>query len=130
MGTTPDGATSRDLGDALETEQRGWDALCDGTGADVYGQLMTPDGVMVLASGDVMDRDTVVAALRQAPTWRRYEIREPRLIPAGRDAMVLVYVGAAWRDGDEPAFVGPMASVYVRTPDGLRLACYQQTAQP
>ncbi|WP_393916544.1 hypothetical protein [Halostreptopolyspora alba] len=35
----------------LELEHRGWRPLCDGTGADFYGSLMTEDGVMVLAHG-------------------------------------------------------------------------------
>lgn len=63
----------------LEVEQRGWSSLCDGTGDVVYGELMTEDAVMVLANGEIMDRQTVVQALGQAPPWRTYGISDVRL---------------------------------------------------
>lgn len=114
----------------LELERRGWDSLCDGTGAAFYGDLMTEDGVMVLANGVVMDRETVVASLEHAPAWRTYDIRDARLVDAGPDGVALVYVGTASRDGDAPAFVGLMSSVYVRRDGRWRLALYQQTPVP
>lgn len=114
----------------LELERRGWDSLCDGTGAVFYGDLMTEDGVMVLANGVVMDRETVVASLEHAPAWRTYDIGDARLVDAGPDGVALVYVGTAYRDGDAPAFVGLMSSVYVRRDGRWRLALYQQTPVP
>jgi len=51
----------------LTLERKGWDSLCDGTGDAFYGEMMTEDAVMVLANGEVMDRDTVVAALGRRP---------------------------------------------------------------
>lgn len=114
----------------LDLERAGWDALCNGTAADFYARTMTPGGLMVLANGEVMTRDEVVAALADAPPWCRYEIGEPRLVPLGADAVALVYLGTAHRDPDDPPFVGAMTSVYVASPgDGeWRLALYQQTA--
>ena len=106
----------------VDVERRGWDSLCDSTGADFYGKIMTDDAVMVLANGAVMDRSAVVDALRQAPPWRRYDISDARLIEAGPDTVVLVYVGSAYRDGEDPDFVGAMSSVYVRRGDDWRLA--------
>lgn len=85
---------------------------------------------MVLASGDVMDRDTVVAALGQAPVWRTYDITDARLIQIGPGNAALVYRGTAYREGDEPAFIGLMSSVYVQRDGEWRLALYQQTALP
>ncbi len=112
----------------LELERRGWDSLCAGTGAEFYGEIMTSDALMVLANGAVMDREAVAESLADAPPWRTYTIRDVRLATAGRDGAALVYVGTAYRDADEPAFVGVMSSVYVREDDQWRLALYQQTS--
>ena len=88
---------------------------------------MTDDGVMVLADGSVMDRDAVVASLEHAPPWQSYDIEDVRLVGAGAEAAAIVYVGTGYRDGDQPAFVGIMSSVYVRQGGQGRLALYQQT---
>ena len=91
---------------------------------------MTEDGLMVLANGAVMDRDAVVGALGQAPPWRTYEISDVRLVGTGKDGAALVYIGTAYRDATEPAFVGAMSSVYIWAQDAWRLALYQQTQRP
>ncbi len=114
----------------LGLERQGWDSLCDSTGADFYGRVMTDDGVMVLANGAVMDRSGVVEALSQAPPWRTFEIDDVRVVRLGSDAAALVYLGTADRDDEQPAFVGAMSSVYVRQGDAWRLALYQQTEVP
>jgi hypothetical protein len=119
--------TSPVLDELLHIERAGWDSLCESTGADFYGELMLPEAVMVLANGMVMDRNTVVSALAQSPPWRAYEISGVRLIAVDDDNAILVYVGTAYRDGDEPAFVGAMSSVYHRIDGAWRLALYQQT---
>ncbi|MGV0807702.1 nuclear transport factor 2 family protein [Mycolicibacterium setense] len=122
--------TSQVLDELLHIERAGWDSLCESTGADFYGELMLPEAVMVLANGMVMDRNTVVSALAQSPPWRAYEISGVRLIAVDDDNAVLVYVGTAYRDGDEPAFVGAMSSVYHRVDGTWKLALYQQTRKP
>lgn len=114
----------------LDLERRGWDSLCDGSGASFYGQVLTDDAVMVLSNGAVMDRSAVVEALGQAPPWRTYEISDVRLIGTGADNAALVYVGSAYGDEPDPAFVGVMSSVYVCQADEWRLALYQQTPIP
>lgn len=38
-----------------------------------------------------------------------------------------MYRGTYYRDGDEPAFVGAMSSLYHRTAEGWKLALYQQS---
>lgn len=113
----------------LALERAGWDSLCDGSGSRFYGELMLPDGVMVLANGMVMDRATVVHALAQSPPWRTYEIREPRLIDLG-EAAALTYVGVGYREGESPAFAGAMSSVYHHRAGQWKLALYQQTQIP
>lgn len=118
------------LDELLFIEHRGWTSLCDSTGADFYGSIMTDDGVMVLAHGVVMDRDAVVASLNEAPPWRTYEISDARLVNAGKDATALTYTGRAYREGDEPAFEGLMSSVYVYGEGSWGLALYQQTVIP
>ncbi|MEV0671430.1 nuclear transport factor 2 family protein [Mycobacterium sp. NPDC050441] len=115
------------LDELLHIERAGWDSLCESTGADFYGDLMLPDAVMVLANGMVMDRNTVVSALAQAPPWRAYEISGVHLIALDDDNAALVYIGTAYRDGDEPAFVGAMSSVYHRVDGVWKLTLYQQT---
>lgn len=114
----------------LKIERRGWDSLCDSTGGNFYGGLMTADALMVLANGAVMDRKAVVESLEHAPPWRTYSINDVRLIHSGSDSAALVYHGTAYREAEEPAFIGVMSSVYQRVDDGWRLALYQQTPLP
>ncbi|MEV0292026.1 nuclear transport factor 2 family protein [Nocardia sp. NPDC050710] len=118
------------LDELLTVERRGWDALCTSTGAEFYGSLMSDDALMILADGAVLDRAAVVASLKDALPWRAFDIEDPRVVVAGRDAAVLVYIAVAYLDSREPAFRGAMSSTYIRTPDCWRLACYQQTRFP
>lgn len=114
------------LAELLSVERRGWDSLCNSTGSDFYGSIMTDDGLMVLAGGLTLDRDGVVDSLDSAPPWHHYEISEERVVPLCDDGAVLVYRAAAHRDGEEP-FEATMSSVYVRASEGWRLALYQQS---
>jgi hypothetical protein len=118
------------LDELLDLERLGWASLCTGTGSDYYGSLMTRDGVMVLAHGMVLDREAVVASLREAPAWDRYEIANARLVDVGSEGAALVYTARAFRDGDDAPFVALMSSVYRRSAAGWRLALYQQTVVP
>ena len=114
------------IDELLDLERRGWDSLCDGTAATFYGQLLTDDGLMVLAGGMVLDRDAVVASLADAPPWSRFELSDERVVDLGEDAAALVYRGVAHRDGEAP-FVAAMTSMYRRVDGAWRLAVYQQT---
>ncbi len=114
----------------LDLERQGWESLCRSAGADFYGRVMTADALMVLANGQVMDRDSVVRALAEAPPWRTFEISDTRVVHTGSDSAALVYVGTAFREDEAPAFVGAMASVYRRVGDEWRLTLYQQTPIP
>jgi hypothetical protein len=117
------------LDELLELEHAGWKSLCDSTGDEFYGGVMTDDAVMVLANGAVMDRDTVTSALGQSPPWARYEISDVRLISISPDTAALVYTGTGWREAEGEPFVGAMSSVYHRTGSGWKLALYQQSAK-
>ena len=117
------------IDELLHLERRGWDALCEGTGSQFYGELMTEHGLMVLAHGFALDWDAVIASLDDAPAWDAYEIAEPRLVGIGADSAALVYTGRASR-GDEAPFVALMSSVYTRVDGRWRLALYQQTPIP
>ena len=112
----------------LDLERSGWDSLCNSTGAQFYGDLMTDDGVMVLANGVVMDRAAVVDSMEHARPWQSYDIDDHRVVAVGPDSAAIVYLGTGYRHGDQPAFVGLMSSVYVRQDGRWRLALYQQTA--
>ncbi|WP_369259551.1 nuclear transport factor 2 family protein [Geodermatophilus amargosae] len=115
------------LRELLALERRGWDALCDGTAAAFYGEVMTDDGVMVLADGAVMERGAVVAALGASPPWHHYDLADVRPVPAGDDAAALLYTGRGWRDADGEPFTAVMTSLYVRDGGRWRLALYTQT---
>lgn len=114
------------LDELLEWERRGWQALCEGTGADFYGAMMVEDGVMVLANGALMTRDEVVESLAAAPTWDKVEFEHERMVALADGDAVLVYYARAERDG-QPPFTAWMTSVYTRVDGSLRLASYQQT---
>ena len=112
----------------MDLERRGWDSLTRSAGGDFYGRLMTPDAVMVLVNGMVLDRDTIASSLNDAPPWVRYELREERLVEVGADAAALVYLAQASRAGQSEPFVALMSSVYRMVGDQPRLVLYQQTA--
>jgi len=116
------------LDELLELEHAGWRSLCDGTGSDVYGRLMSNEARMVLANGMIMTRSQVVESLADAPRWAGYEIDEPTVVRICDTVATLLYTGTGHRDGGDD-FTGVMASTYVRHDDGWKLALYQQTAK-
>jgi hypothetical protein len=118
------------LAQLMELERKGWDSLTRSRGGDFYGQLMTPDAVMVLVNGMVLDRDTIESSLNESPPWASYELAEERLVEIGGDAAAVVYQATASRDGQTEPFVALMSSVYQVIDDEPRLALYQQTTVP
>lgn len=115
-----------DPDELLELERAGWRSLGDGTAATFYGELLLPTAVMVLADGSVFDREAVIASLEGSPGWDSFELADERIVVAGPDTSVLVYVGTAHRAGAE-TFRAAMSSVYVHRDGRWRLALYQQT---
>lgn len=118
------------LDELLDLEHQGWESLCTSTGADFYGKIMTTEGVMVLAHGQVFDRQSVIDSLNEAPPWRTYDISDERLIVLHDDHAILVYTGRAYREADDPVFIALMSSAYTRQDGAWRLALYQQTPVP
>jgi hypothetical protein len=111
----------------LEIEHRGWDALCRSEGGAFYGDLMTPEALMVLVNGAVLDRPTIARTLDDAPPWSSYALTSPRLVPTGPAAAALVYRATATRAGQAEPFVALMTSHYCDVGGATRLALYQQT---
>lgn len=118
-----------ELEELLSVERAGWEALSRGGGATFYGDLMHPDGVMVLPHGFVFDRDAVVESLDGAPPWRSYAIEQPRRVVLDAENVALVYVATASRGEGDP-FHALMSSVYTRHDGQWRLVLHQQTPRP
>jgi hypothetical protein len=116
-----------DLWQLMELERRGWDSLTRSMGGAFYGQLMTPDAVMVLVNGMVLGRDTIASSLNDSPPWASYAHTQERLVEVGGDAAAVVYKASASRDGQTEPFVALMSSVYRMIDGEPRLALYQQT---
>lgn len=121
-------ATSEGVRNLEALERAAWDALCAGNGAEFYGARMTSDGVMVLAHGEVLDRDRAVASLAQTPAWSEYALHDVRVVPLGAEAAALVYRARARRPDAELDAL--MASTYVMQEGEWRLALFQQTVIP
>jgi hypothetical protein len=115
------------LDELRDLEHQGWRSLCNSTGADFYGRVMTSDGLMLLARGQVFTRQDVIDSLNQAPPWRSYDISDERLIPLGEEQAIFVYTGRAYREPENPDFTAVMSSTYIRREGAWRLALYQQT---
>jgi uncharacterized protein DUF4440 len=115
------------MDELLRLERAGWDSLCDASGAEFYGALMTDDALMVLANGETMTRSDVVTALAKSPPWASDEMQDVRVVQLNDAAAALVYVGVAHRADDDEPFIGAMLSVYVRRDGEWKLALYQQT---
>ncbi len=118
--------TEPTLDEMLAAEHAGWTALCASRGGTFYGSMMTPEALMVVAGGMVLDRSTIAATLDDAPAWDTYEITEARVVRLGDDCAALVYRASSVR-GDDPPFHALMTSVYRAVDGELRLALYQQT---
>lgn len=118
-----------DIAELLELEHQGWSTLCDGSGAEFYGRLMTPEALMVLAHGLALDRQAVVASLNEAPPWQSYDISNERLVEVDEHTAVLVYTARASRGSDDQ-FHALMSTVYTRRDGQWWLALYQQTPVP
>ena len=114
----------------IELEHQGWDSLCRSVGGDFYGRLMTPEAVMILVNGMILDRESIASTLSGSPPWTSYQLSQEQLVPVNADAAALVYRASAERRGDEQPFVALMTSLYRLVDGEPRLVLYQQTAIP
>lgn len=115
------------LEELLRLESAGWDALRSSRGGVFYANLMTPDALMILVDGSVLDRSAIAASLDHAPPWSSYDLEDARRIPVGTDSAALVYRATATRAEQADPFVAHMTSVYTVLDARPRLALYQQT---
>jgi hypothetical protein len=111
----------------IQTERRGWEALCSADAEAYYRQHMTEDALMAFPFG-VMEREEALTAIAGADPWSSYEIRDPRVIPLGPDSGVVVYSVTARREGQDP-FSAVLSSTFVRRGGGWKLAFHQQSFQ-
>ena len=116
------------MDDLLDVERRGWDALCRSDGGSFYGRIMTPDAVMVLVNGMILDAKAVVETLNASPPWESYSIDDVRLVPTGEASAALVYRATAVRAAQDEPFVALMTSHYRLVDGAPALTLYQQTA--
>jgi hypothetical protein len=122
---TPDALHVELHEELLDLETQGWRALSSGSGGGFYRDRLTTDAFMVLPIG-VLDRETSVRSMEQAPPWSRFEITEPRTTALGEGTAVLTYRVTAQRAGDPP-YTALISSVYVKDPEGHKMAMHQQT---
>ncbi|RLV56180.1 nuclear transport factor 2 family protein [Aeromicrobium phragmitis] len=111
----------------LDLEHRGWDALSSSQGGTFYGDLMTPDAVMILVNGMVLDRPTIAQTLNDSPPWSSFSLDGARVVSTGEASAALIYTATARRDGQDEPFVALMSSHYRVLDDQVRLTLYQQT---
>lgn len=65
--------------------------------------MMTPDEVMILSNGMMIDRDTITVSLNGNPPWDSYDIFEPYLVDLGETATALVYRASVVRAKASPS---------------------------
>lgn len=110
----------------LALERAGWKALRRGDAAAFYGDVLTDDGVMIVADGTELGRDAAVAALSGSSPWTDYAIESAHVVGRVAHAATLVYRATARREDGE-TFTAAMTSTYVRVSGRWRLAVYTQT---
>ncbi|QIE54342.1 nuclear transport factor 2 family protein [Pikeienuella piscinae] len=87
------------LATLLDLERKVWEALRAGDAA-ADARLLAADFIGVYPSG-VEGREGHAAQLAAGPTVAAFEIREPKMIPLGDDAALLIYL-AGFHRPDEP----------------------------
>src|SRR5687768_9631191 len=106
-------------------EERGWQALSEGTGAEFYDALLTEDALMVLPFA-LLDRPSAIAAMRDAPPWASYSLSDVQVVRLGDAAAMLVYRATAQREG-QPEYRALMSTTYERIEDEWLVKLHQQT---
>ncbi len=96
-----------------------------GTGdGDTYRRLLTDDAVVNVA-GQTMTKRETAEAMDASPGWDAVAFDDKRCVRLNEDAALLAYRFRGRRgDFEYAALIG---SVYVRAPDGWRMAFHQQT---
>jgi hypothetical protein len=103
---------------ALERELGGGDG-------STYDRLLADDAVVVVP-GATMTKGETVAAMDASPGWDEFAFADERCLQLGDDTALLSYRFSG-RRGEDLRYAALMGSVYVRRPEGWRLAYHQQT---
>ena len=106
-------------------EERGWQALSEGSGAEFYDAFLTDDAIMVFPFG-VLDRAAAIDAMRDAPPWTGYALSDVQVMRLGEGAATLVYKATAQREG-QPEYRALMSTTYERIEDEWLVKLHQQT---
>jgi hypothetical protein len=110
----------------LELEIEGWKAISEHRGGQFYSTRLTPDALMVLPGGMVLDRNAVIAAFDGPTTWSWFRIEAEQVIQLSEDAAALTYKVTAQRTGEDE-YTALMTSTYVRRKGDWMMALHQQT---
>jgi hypothetical protein len=113
--------------DLVDLERRSWEALAtEGAAAPYYEEVLDEDPVVLMPGGMVIDdRQTIIDSMG-GPAWKSYDLEEMDVHVLTRNVGVVTYGAHASRDGSED-YSALMTSVYVKRPDGWKLALHQQT---
>jgi len=106
-------------------EERGWQALSEGSGAEFYDAFLTDDAIMVFPFG-VLDRAAAIDAMRDALPWTGYALSDVQVMRVGTGAAMLVYKATAQREG-QPEYRALMSTTYERIEDEWLVKLHQQT---
>ncbi len=109
-------------------EERGWQALSS-TGAAAaafYQGVLDETAVMLLPGGMLLDDRAAIIDSVSAQPWSSYQLHGLRVFQLTPGAGMVVYEATAEREGDPP-YSALVSSLYVRRPDGWKLAVHQQT---
>jgi hypothetical protein len=98
--------------------------LGDGDGT-TYDRLLTDDAIVVVP-GATMTKQETVDAMNAGPGWSSLVFDGERCVPLNGDTALLTYRFTG-RRGEDFEYVALMGSVYVRRPQGWRMAFHQQT---
>ena len=113
----------------LRLEREGWDALTTDGAAEFYEKVLAPAALMLFPGMDVLDRPTILQAMRAAPPWRWYKLSEERVDLLADGTAAVTYLASAQRDGQAP-YVARISSLYVEQDGGWKLAFHQHTPEP
>ena len=106
-------------------EERGWQALSEGTGAEFYDAFLTDDAIMVFPFG-VLDRAAAIDAMRDASPWTGYALSDVQVVRLGEAAAMLVYRATAQREG-QAEYRALMSTTFEHVEDEWLVKLHQQT---
>ena len=109
-------------------EEGGWQALSSSgpAAAGFYRRVLDDTVVMLLPGGLLIDdREAVITSMSAQP-WSSYQLHGLRVVQPTPDTGIVIYEATARREGATP-YSALVSSLYVRRPDGWKLAMHQQT---